>query len=193
MFRYIRNVLSGRVSHFNRIRPPIVKRLTSRVSELPSHRQIFFDALLMTVDSEIDDLMGFGMAECAKMFRFDVRRYSEDQLKHIYDVLLVYHIYWLGVSTPEMKNSLVSATEQVVDQPELVRRLIDDFEFAVADSGEARAVFFVAWRNLTETLEGKVVKDPFQVHVFSGLMSASHKEFVRLVRERIPSTTLRNL
>lgn len=192
MFRYLRNVLTGRLAHFNTIRPLALKRYTSRLHDLPEHHQVFFDALLMTIDFELDDLFGFG--DYSRFFKFDVRVYSENQLSEVYQILSFTHVYWFCKANPSMRENLLRATGYVMESPENLHLFLNEIEPTISGTSEADAsqVFFVGWNHIASTLEGRRIKDPFQVQAFASLMSVSHKELVRLVRERLPAEVLMN-
>lgn len=123
-FKYLRDVVSGRIKHCNETNNAVVGELWNKLENLESPNSLIIKHFLVAANLVVESLMGFQQSKIKEIIDIDPKKVNIQQFRQLYYILLGYFTFLFYTTNPYSKEEQQEALFQVIDQPELAKKLL---------------------------------------------------------------------
>lgn len=184
MFKYLKDVISGRIKHWNETNNVVVTELWNRLEAMRNPSTMTLKHFLVAAGIVVDRLMGFERQMKVKaVIDIPCRKVSIEQFRQLYCILLSYFTFLFCTSNPHLKEEKKEALYELIDQPELAKKLLSSLDkIGKADMSNTA---FEVWNNVVETI-GFGQKDDFlQALYLMGILKEPYKGAVDNIKAEL--------
>lgn len=128
VFKYLRDAVSGRIKHCNETNNLVVSELWNKLENLESPNSVIIKHFLVTANLVVESLMGFQQSKIKEIIDIDPKKVNIQQFRQLYCILLGYFTFLFYTTNPYSKQQQQEALFQVIDQPELTKKLLQSLD-----------------------------------------------------------------
>jgi hypothetical protein len=181
MFKYFRDVISGKIGYYNRIKIPLDNELWKKIGDLDSPNDMIFKNFIVSAGIIIDDLMGMSKNE-QTIIKIDCKKVDKEKFLQLYTVILSYFSFLFKVTNRSPKKDIKKALVKVTNRPEVVQRVFHQLNKCYSKSiGELNmgSLGGKIWDDIVEITGFGKKMDPGQVVYFIMFSGEAYKEAVK--------------
>lgn len=128
LFRYLRNVVSGRIKYLNETNNPVVNELWNRLENLENSNALILKHFLVAVKLVVESLMTLYQENTEGIFSDNPKKLNIKQVRQLYCILLSYFTFLFYTSNPYLRKEQKQVLFQVVEEVELTKELFRSFD-----------------------------------------------------------------
>lgn len=125
VFKYLRDVVSGRIKHWNETNNVVVSELWNKLENLESPNSLILKHFLVAAKLVVESLMGLQQLKIKEIIDIDPKKVNIQQFRQLYCILLSYFTFLFYTSNPYLKEQQKEALLQVVEKIELAKKLLE--------------------------------------------------------------------
>ncbi len=92
-FKYLRDIISGRVKHWNETNNAVVSDLWNKLENLDSPNALILKHFLVAANLVVESLMGFHKTKIREIIDVDPKKINIQQFRQLYCILLSYFAF----------------------------------------------------------------------------------------------------
>ena len=123
MFRHLRDILSGRIAHFNDVSEPVLNELWNNLANLESANRLVFKHFIVAAARVAESLL-LPDRRPLKSLRIDVKKLTAYQLRRLHCVLLSYFTFVFYTINPLLTQDVERALFELTEAPELTNSVL---------------------------------------------------------------------
>ena len=104
LFRYLKNVVSGRIKYLNETKNPVVIELWNRLDNLENPNALILKHFLVVVRLVVESLMTLYQKNTEGNFIDNPKKLNIKQVRQLYCILLSYFTFLFYTSNPYLKE-----------------------------------------------------------------------------------------
>lgn len=181
MFKYFRDVISGRIGHWNRTNNPVGNELWNKIGDLDSPNDTIFKNFMVSAGIVIENLMGMSKNE-QTIIKIDCKKVDKEKFLQLYTVILSYFSFLFKVTNRSPKKDIKKALVKVTNRPEVVQRIFQQLGKCYSkNTGETNMGLIgeKIWDDIVEITGFGKKMDPGQVVYFTMFSGKAYKEAVK--------------
>lgn len=128
VFKYLRDVVSGRIKHSNETNNVVVGELWNKLENLEGPNSLIIKHFLVAANLVVESLMGFQQSKIKEIIDIDPKKVNVQQFRQLYCTLLAYFTFLFCTTHPHSKEEQQEALFQVINQPELIKKLLQSLD-----------------------------------------------------------------
>ena len=184
MFKYFRDVLSGRIVHWNETNNTVVNELWNKLGDLDSPNDTIFKHFMISAGIVIEDLMGMRKNE-QTIIKIDCKKVDTEKFRQLYTIILSCFSFLFNVTNRALKEDVKKALVEVTNRPEVVQRIFQQLSKCYSKStGEINMGLIGGkiWDEIVEMTGFGDRMDPGQLVYFTMISGEAYKEAVKDIK-----------
>lgn len=178
VFKYLRDVVSGRIKHRNKSEGVVVDELWRKAEKLESPYASILENFIVSA-GHVAEWLIWPEEKSETNIDINMKKIGLQEIRQLYCVLLSYFVFMFSYHAPlASKEELKEALFKVTDQPNLAKAIFQ----ALSKTGEINSysVESIVWGEIVKILGSGDKKDPMQLvgfgMVLSGALTVALKE-----------------
>ena len=187
MFKYCRDVISGKIGYYNRIKIPLDNELWKKIGDLYNPNDMIFKNFIVSAGIVIDDLMGMSKNE-QKIIKIDCKKIDKEKFLQLYTIILSYFVFLFKITNKSPKKDIKEALIEVTNRPEVVQRIFQQLSKCYSKStGELNMASLGGkiWDEIVEMTGFGEKMDPGQLVYFIMISGEAYKEAAKDIKAEI--------
>ena len=124
VFKYLRDVISGRIKYLNETKNPVINELWNRLDNLENPNALIVRHFLVAGGVVVESLMTLYQEDTGGIFSNNPKKLDIKQVRQLYCILLSYFTFLFYTSSPYLKEEQKQVLLQVVEEVELAKELL---------------------------------------------------------------------
>lgn len=173
VFKYLSDVISGRIKHLNETKNVVISDLWNKLEKIRAPNDFILKRLLVAVGWTADSLMGMHAAKVKRIVDIDPKEIDIEQFRQLYAVLLSYFVFLLYFTHPFLKDELRESLLELTDRPEIATRLLQSLD--KIGKMDLLTIGTEVWRRVVKILGYDEEMNMVQISVFTELSFSEYK------------------
>jgi len=128
LFRYLRDVVSGRIKHWNETNNVVINEVWNKLENLESPNGLILRHFLVGAKVVVESLTRFQRPKIKEIIDVDVKKMEVQQFRQLYSILLSYFTFLFYTSNPYLKKEQKQALFQVIEEVESAKELLQSLD-----------------------------------------------------------------
>ena len=128
VFKYLRDVISGRIKYLNETKNPVITELWNRLDNLENPNALIVKHFLVAVGVVVESLMTLYQEDRGAIFSDNPKKLDIKQVRQLYCILLGYFTFLFYTANPYLKEEQKQVLFQVVEEVELAKGLLQSLD-----------------------------------------------------------------
>lgn len=128
VFKYLRDVISGTIKHWNETNDVVVSELWNRLENLESPNSLILKHFLVAAKLVVESVMGFQQVKTKEIIDVDPKKVNIQQFRQLYCILLSYFTFLFYSSNRYLKEEQKEVLFQVIEEVELAKELLQSLD-----------------------------------------------------------------
>ena len=104
LFKYLRDLVSGRIKYLNETNIPVVNELWNRLENLENPNALILKYFLVAAKSVVESLMTLYQENTEEIFSVNAKKLNIEQVRQLYCILLSYFTFLFYTSNPYLRK-----------------------------------------------------------------------------------------
>ncbi|MBA7709131.1 hypothetical protein ES703_118042 [subsurface metagenome] len=128
LFKYLRDVVSGRIKYLNETNIPVVNELWNGLENLENPNALILKHFLVAAKLVVESLMTLYQENTEEIFSVNAKKLNIEQVRQLYCILLSYFTFLFYTSNPYLRKEQKQALFQVKEEVELAKELLQSLD-----------------------------------------------------------------
>lgn len=128
VFKYLRDVVSGRIKHWNKTNNVVISELWNKLENLESLNGLILKHFLVAANLVIESLMRLQQPKIKEIIDINPKKVNIQQFRQLYCILLSYFTFLFYTSNPYLRKEQKQVLFQVVEEVELAKELFQSLD-----------------------------------------------------------------
>ncbi len=186
VFKYLRDVVSGRIKYLNETNNPVVNELWNRLEKLENPNALRLKHFLVAAGFFVDSLMGLHQTNVPKeILNVNPKDINIQQFRQLYCILLSYFTFLFYTNNPYLKEEQKQVLFQVVEEVKLAKELFRSLDkigkFDMFATGKE------VWDSVVDVIGFGDKKNFFQIEYFIRISAIPYEIAVNNIKLEINS------
>ena len=128
LFKYLRDLVSGRIKYLNETNIPVVNELWNRSENLENPNALILKYFLVAAKSVVESLMTLYQENTEGIFSLNAKKLNIEQVRQLYCILLSYFTFLSYTSNPYLRKQQKQVLFQVIEEAESAKELLQSLD-----------------------------------------------------------------
>jgi len=176
LFRYLRDVVSGRIKYLNETNNPVVNKLWNGLENLENPNALILKHFLVAAELVVESLMTLYQENTEGFLSVNPKKLNIEQVRQLYCILLSYFTFLFYTSNPYLRKEQKQALFQVVEEVKLAKELLQSLD--KIGKTDMFSIFKEVWQRVVDVIGFGDKENFLQISYFTKISAKPYETAV---------------